>query len=61
MQNAQLQNAYNRTLAPLGISFDDAMSNPMFATCLTRIAEAIAKPYIPLPKHAASKPLAYKD
>lgn len=61
MQADQLQNAYNRTLATLGISFDDAMNNPMFATCLTRIAEALEKPYVPLPKHAPAKPLAYKD
>jgi hypothetical protein len=61
MQTEQLQNAYNRTLAHLGISFDDAMSNPMYARCLNRIAEAIERPYIPLPKHEAAKPLAYKD
>jgi hypothetical protein len=62
MQTDQLQNAYNRTtLQHLGITFDDAINTPMFATCLSRIAEAIAKPYIPLPKHAPAKPLAYKD
>lgn len=62
MQNAQLLKAYKRTALPrLGISFDEAINTPMFALCLSRIAEAISKPYIPLPKHAPAKPLAYKD
>lgn len=52
MQTASLQNAYDRAqLARHGISFDEAMAQPMFKTCLTHIAEAIEKPYVPLPKH----------
>jgi hypothetical protein len=62
MQTDQLLKAYKRTALPrLGISFDEAINTPMFDLCLSRIAEAIAKPYIPLPKHAPAKPLAYKD
>jgi len=62
MQTDQLKNAYGHTtLQHLGITFDDAMNNSMFALCLNRIAEVISKPYIPLPKHAPAKPLAYKD
>ena len=47
-----LVNAYRRTqLARHGISFDAAMAQPMFKNCLSRIAEAIEKPHVPLPKH----------
>jgi hypothetical protein len=60
--NTTIEQAYHRTaLAHLGISLDTAINTPMYAMCLSRIAEAISKPYVPLPKHAASKPLAYKD
>ena len=49
---AQLQTAYHRTaLQREGISFDAAMQSRMFRTCLMHIAEAIEKPYVPLPKH----------
>jgi hypothetical protein len=62
MQTEQLQNAYNRTkLKQHGISFEWAIEQPIFVMCLTRIAEAMQKPYIPQPKHAPAKPLAYKD
>lgn len=62
MQTYQLKNAYERTkLKQHGISFESAIEQPMFALCLSRIAKAISKPYIPLPKHAPAKPLAYKD
>lgn len=38
---AQLKTAYNRTaLWREGISFEAAMNNPMFSTCLQRLAEA---------------------
>lgn len=50
--NANLQVAYQRTkLQRHGISFDAAMAQPMFKTCLRHIAQAIEKPYVPLPKH----------
>jgi hypothetical protein len=55
MQPAQqsLKTAYNRAkLADHGISFDEAMERSEFKICLTRIAEAIEKPYVPLPTHA---------
>lgn len=58
MQQTQdnLANAYRRTqLARHGISFDDAMANPMFKNCLTRVAQAIQKPHVPLPKHTCAK------
>jgi hypothetical protein len=62
MQTDQLIKAYKNTALPrLGITFDDAINTPMFAICLSRIAESMQKPYIPLPKHAPAKPLAYKD
>jgi hypothetical protein len=62
MQTDPLKDAYQRAeLSRHGITFDDAINNPMFARCLNRIAEALQKPYVPLPKHAAAKPLAYKD
>lgn len=49
---AQLKAAYQRTaLQREGISFDAAMTSAMFRICLTHIAEAIEKPYVPLPKH----------
>lgn len=56
MQTANsLQTAYDRTqLARHGISFDAALASPMFKTCLTHIAEAIEKPYVPLPMHACA-------
>jgi hypothetical protein len=57
MQPAQssLQTAYQRTaLQREGISFEQALETPMFKTCLTHIAEAIEKPYVPLPKHACA-------
>jgi hypothetical protein len=58
-----LQIAYQRAkLARHGITFDDAMANPMFKTCLGRIAEAISRPHVPLPKHAtATKWQPFKD
>lgn len=50
-----LLNAYNRAqLARHGISFDAAMAQPMFKTCLTHIAQAIENPYVPLPKHVCA-------
>jgi len=62
MQTEELKAAYDRTkLKQNGISFEWAIEQPIFVMCLSRIAEAISKPYVPLPKHAASKPLAYKD
>jgi hypothetical protein len=57
MQPAQssLQTAYQRChLADYGISFERATNDPMFKTCLTHIADAIEKPYVPLPKHACA-------
>jgi hypothetical protein len=47
-----LQNAYDRAqLARHGVTFERAMAEPMFKNCLTRLAEVIEKPYIPLPTH----------
>ena len=47
-----LQAAYHRVkLNRHGISLEQALATPMFKTCLTHIAEAIEKPYVPLPKH----------
>ena len=53
MQTANsLQIAYDRAqLARHGISFEQALATPMFKTCLTHIAKAIEKPYVPLPTH----------
>jgi hypothetical protein len=58
-----LKTAYQRArLAQHGISFEAAMNDPMFKTCLTHVAEAIEKPYVPLPKHkTASQWQAFKD
>lgn len=62
MQTNELEKAYHCTaLAHLGISLDTALNTPMFALCLSRIADAIRKPYVPLPKHAVTQPKAYKD
>lgn len=60
---AQLQTAYNRcNLSQHGISFERAISEPMFARCLQHVADAldhINQP--PLPKHQPAPIRAYKD
>ena len=59
---AQLKAAYDQSqLKQLGISFETAANTPMFAICLSHMAKPIAKPYVPLPKHAVTPPRAYKD
>lgn len=53
--NQSLQAAYDRCrLAEHGISFERATTDPAFKIGLTHVAEALEKPYVPLPKH---KPL----
>lgn len=62
VDHAQLKAAYDRTkLKKNGISFEWAIEQPIFVMCLTRIAESMQKPYVPLPKHAVTPPRAYKD
>ena len=60
--NQSLKLAYDLTsLALHGITFDDALANPMFKTLLGHIADAIEKHYVPLPTHACAKHWTDKD
>lgn len=60
--NQSLKTAYDRVqLALHGVSFDDAMAQPMFKNCLSRVARAIEKPHVPLPKHTCAKHWQDKD
>lgn len=60
--NQLLKAAYDRVqLAQHGVSFDAALADPMFKTCLGRIAQAIEKPNVPLPTHPCAKHWQDKD